>query len=85
MERAKDDRKKSETGDKSKGKPKVTHPLIDAAAQCCILWLSVQDARNADMLLRQTLKACVSTPPDTSSWCRRRRANGQVVVTRTSL
>jgi len=26
MERAKDDRKKSEAGDKSKGKPKVTHP-----------------------------------------------------------
>ncbi len=31
MERAKDDRKKSETGDKSKGKPKVTHSLINAA------------------------------------------------------
>lgn len=82
MERAKDDRKKSEAGDKTKGKPKVTHPLIDAAAQRCILWLSVQDARNAHMLPDPQ---GVSTKPDTSSWCCRRRANGQGVVTRTSL
>ncbi len=66
MERAKDDRKKSESGDKSKGKPKVTHPLIDAAALLHTVAVSAGCVQCQHVALPHP-QGMISTPPDTSS------------------
>ena len=82
QDRAKEERKKSDTGDKSKGKPKVKiDEAVDASklALCCVCLTQM-------LPLHSRLKRLVAPLFPMSICCyHRRHANGQVAVTRTSL
>ena len=82
QDRAKEDRKKSDTGDKSKGKPKVKiDEAVDASklSSCC--------ACLTQMLPLYSRLKRLEVPLFPMSICcyHRRHANGQVAETRTSL